>query len=533
MFAGAFALMERSFRLDARSRSTHLIRLSLMVAIYLALCSAITTGILFGAPGLNFFRSIAFLDMVFLTLLGIGFFSSVITEEKEEDTLGLMLMAGISPLGILAGKSIGGLWQAILLIAIQHPFTLLAVTMGGVTSGQVWAVTIALMAYVAFLAGFGLLCSTTASTNKAAAWRMTGGLIAYFALPSIAMSLSLERARRIAAGTNTWSFPDWIWTLVDGISGICIFLQMENILATGFGESAFGIQVISNIAMGAIFVGLAWLLFGVTTRNLSSEASTRGLVARRPGLFRITAGRAWSNPFLWKDFYFVSGGVGMTVLRTTFFIFLGLIPWFGTVLIAGSDDEDWLGMSISLIVFSASISAASVLARSMHDEIRGQTLATLMMLPRSSAGIVYSKYAGALLGWLPGPVIGPIMLFANKTFREGVFDLLGQPFPQINLYIFTTILLAFLIVVLFFVLTPHFAAYLALHVRWGAVPLAIALSYFVMMVVGMVTMIFSLFVPGNQIDPVAGMALLAIFLFCLCGTCHIGILLRVQALSAK
>ena len=30
-----------------------------------------------------------------MTLLGIGFFSSVITEEKEEDTLGLMLMAGI------------------------------------------------------------------------------------------------------------------------------------------------------------------------------------------------------------------------------------------------------------------------------------------------------------------------------------------------------------------------------------------------------------------------------------------------------
>ena len=133
MLPGAFALVERSLRIDARTRSTHLLRLGLIAAIYMAFCRAMLNEFLFAAPGLDFFRGIAFLNAIFASVLGIGFFSSVITEEKEEDTLGLMLMAGISPLGILAGKSVGGLWQAMLMIAVQYPFGLLAVTLGGVT----------------------------------------------------------------------------------------------------------------------------------------------------------------------------------------------------------------------------------------------------------------------------------------------------------------------------------------------------------------------------------------------------------------
>ena len=42
--------------------------------------------------------------------------------------IGLMLMAGISPLGILLGKSCGRLLQAALLLTVQFPFTWLAIT---------------------------------------------------------------------------------------------------------------------------------------------------------------------------------------------------------------------------------------------------------------------------------------------------------------------------------------------------------------------------------------------------------------------
>src|SRR5258708_7655032 len=168
MFNGIYALLERSLRIDARAWSTHLARLGLVGAIYFSLCFALLTSFMFGAPGLRFFEWIAYLDATFMTLLGIGFFSTLISEEKEEDTLGLMLMAGISPLGILIGKSGGRLWQSLLLIAVQYPFVLLAVTMGGVMNAQVWAMTLALLAYMVFLVGFGLLCSTLARRSQTA-----------------------------------------------------------------------------------------------------------------------------------------------------------------------------------------------------------------------------------------------------------------------------------------------------------------------------------------------------------------------------
>src|SRR6188768_1976504 len=107
MFRGVLALTYRSLRLDSRSLVVHLARFGLMFAIYVSLIVAYRQSSSFGAPGTYFLRSIAYLNLVFMSLLGISFFSTAVSEEKEEQTLGLMLMAGISPLGILIGKSVG------------------------------------------------------------------------------------------------------------------------------------------------------------------------------------------------------------------------------------------------------------------------------------------------------------------------------------------------------------------------------------------------------------------------------------------
>ena len=298
MFTGAFALLERSLRVDARTWPTHMARLGLMAAIYFSLCFALATENRFGAPGLRFFQGIAYLDATFMTLLGLGFFSTAITEEKEEGTLGLMLMAGISPLGILVGKSGGRLWQSLLLFAVQCPFMLLAVTMGGVMTGQIWAVTIALLAYMVFLAGFGLLCSTLAPRSRTAGGWMAGGLVLYVVLPSLARGLSRLYASWAVRGTNSLNVSNAWATLVDGIGNFCIFLQIGDVLTTGFGQSPWSLQVVCNSAAGLICAGLSWLLFGMATRTPSTEASLRGLVARRRGFFQFTAGRPQFNPFV-------------------------------------------------------------------------------------------------------------------------------------------------------------------------------------------------------------------------------------------
>lgn len=183
MFHGALALLERSLRTDARSLQSHLVRLGLMVSIYVALVFVSIIAQQFGAPGLRFFSAIVYLNVACLTLLGISFFSTTITEEKEEDTLGLMLMAGISPLSLLIGKLGGRLAAALLLIAIQYPFTLLAITMGGVSPAQVQAVYVGLGSYMVLLAGGGLLCSTLAPRTRTAGTWMVVALFVYGLVP--------------------------------------------------------------------------------------------------------------------------------------------------------------------------------------------------------------------------------------------------------------------------------------------------------------------------------------------------------------
>ena len=82
MFRGVLALVGRSVRIDTRSWQTHLARFGLMGAIYLALCLALWESRSFGAPGLRFFYAIGYLNLTFMTLMGISFFSTPISEER-------------------------------------------------------------------------------------------------------------------------------------------------------------------------------------------------------------------------------------------------------------------------------------------------------------------------------------------------------------------------------------------------------------------------------------------------------------------
>ena len=80
MISGVLALFERSLRVDARSVGPHLARFGLMAVIYAAVILTLRTSeILRGSHGIRFFLNIAYLNLTFMTLLGIEFFSSVIT----------------------------------------------------------------------------------------------------------------------------------------------------------------------------------------------------------------------------------------------------------------------------------------------------------------------------------------------------------------------------------------------------------------------------------------------------------------------
>ena len=452
MFTGVTALLARSLRSDARSLLNHTSRVGLMVAIYIALVCSLQVAIRFGAPGMRFFKASVYLNVIFMSLLGIGFFSTTISEEKEEETLGLMTMAGISPLGILLGKLGGRLVQAMLLILVQYPFTLLAVTMGGVTHSQVQAAYISLIGFTLLIAGVGVLCSTLASSSRAAGTSLVVVLGLYVIIPFVCQAL----LGRIGLQRSIYAF------VLQKTAMMSVFLQIEGILTSGWADSLWSLQVITNALAGLVCFLIAWGCFGVASMSSSREASSTSNARVGTGNRRsIGLRRVWGNPFMWKEYHFVAGGQRMWYLRLVAYAVLFPVTWVACSLWGfrgwGSDFTQRIGAYLFFSLCALSWEASLIAARCLQDEIRGQTLASLVMLPQSTTQIFYSKLCGALLGILPG-----IALFLIACFLgfENVSGFLRPRDP--GLFILVHLLLV-----------PHLSAVYALWVRWGAVPLAI------------------------------------------------------------
>ncbi|WP_010586109.1 ABC transporter permease [Schlesneria paludicola] len=509
MFPGVLALLERSLRIDARAWEPHVARFGLAAAIYIAVITASQTSIFFGAPGLRFFRNIVYLDLFFITLLGITFFSTSITEEREEDTLGLMLMAGISPVGILLGKSGGRLFQAFLLLAIQYPFMLLAVTLGGITKSQISHTYVAILAYLVLLAGVGLFCSTISRRNRTASARLLVVVLLHWLLPVVCH----EMLRRVPTlGTHTSATLGWI-------GQTCIFFEIGASITAATNETIWTPQVVTNLALGMTGFVASWLCFGLTARDPASEAQSRGLVAR--SLFRgklFAPGAIWSNPIAWKDFYFVTGGRAAFLIRVAGYVLLYLLIDLATPTSNGiqsqGDSRFSTGLYLALLMFLTPIDAAWLISRSLADERRSQTLAPLMLLPISSGQILYSKIMGTLIGWLPG--IGCLILgiFLLPDGTACVYEFFRHPAPPT-------------LIVTHLILLPHLAALMAMFVRWGALAIGIGLTIGSLILTVCAFGTFGI----SQQSPV-------VFLTCggilvLCGMCHIGIHLRTDALASR
>lgn len=518
---GIFALFFRSLRTESRSLRIHLLWFALMLVIYATLWIAQLVSNSFSAPGLTFFRYVMFLDAAFVSLLGISFFSTVISEEKEEDTLGLMTMAGISPLGILLGKSTSRLFQVTLLLAIQYPFTLLAVTMGGLLPTQVFASYVSLLSYTILLANVGLLSSVACRTNRNASGLTTFWLLGYGVGPLFAyggfMYLTTDRGWSQANPAQ-----NIVLTALDLIYRSSIFVELYSTTETNY-QFSWSIQNVGNALGGLACFLIAWPLFSLVAKDPSPETSSRGMVARRTSrrLWWLSAGRAWSQSLIWKDFFFVAGGWAGLIVRS--------LLYFGLYLLCVAANRPWRDSGITMrweeVTYGFQVFAHPLLAvdialcmsRVFHDEIKGQTLPSLLMLPTSTPVLVYSKLAGCLLATLPGMValaFSMIALPGGATFIPEVLDK--------SVFWWWLMNLVFMI---------HLTALLSLYLRSGAFVLAIGTMIGTMIMTVVVLETVGMMIGFQQVESV--MAGVALLLGLLSIACHAFLQLRMPELGKK
>jgi len=468
---GTLALMTRSLRTEARSVRTYTVRLALTGLIFFGLIMSYTQSMWMGAPGLHLFGWIMGIGFALLTLAGLSYFATVISEEREEMTLGLLRMTRLNSISIILGKSGTRLLATLVLLLAQLPFTLMAITLGGVGVQQIIAGYLMLAAYAIALAGVALLWSVLCRRSRNASATMLIALLCFFVGPWLGKALidmlvqQGQLAGNGAVGQSATTFFDWLIE-ASPIS------RMRVILGTGFSDSAIGFQVITNVAGGAVCFVLAWLAFEYLHRDeVPAGPGGAGTSRKRLARRRRRSRRAWRAALLWKDFRYMGSGIA---------------GWIGRLVVYGAvvgaiyvlshwkrpfDPTELGDIMVWTAIAGLMIEASALAAHVFRDEINWRTLSGIMILPMSVGKLAYAKITGCLLLLIPAALLFCLgAMLTPHNFKEVFGHIITEPEGWLAIAI-----------CVFFV---HLVAFLSLYLKWGALAAALGLLLMGWVVVG-------------------------------------------------
>ncbi|MEW4488581.1 ABC transporter permease [Thalassoglobus sp. JC818] len=459
MLHGPLTLLMRSVRSDALKRSAHLVRIASVILILLFLIAAHFYESNSSAPGLELFRSISFLAIALISLAGIGHFCNSITEEKEEGTLSLLLLANISPLGILLGKSTNRILSVILIFAAQFPFALLAITLGGITASQIVATFLALSAYLFLIANLSLLMSVWSRRSQEAAAAMLMALLILHGFP-YAVYQAVRQARKHLIFNST-ELTEWSKWLLELNSQASVVHQVERILSVEGDYSFLSWQLIFSLIIGTIAFLIAWASFCRIVWAPDTDRPTRMHVKTRSRWASILVHRPWGRAVSWKDYYFVAGGISGLITRVAFYSISLTIMWYYRRQIYDRMEIDGVQLFRDLLLVLFCLETLVLASQFFHVERKSGTLPTLLMLPQTPMRITWEKAFGCFLGVLPTI----LFLFIPETFLVGRYHF--EPFVLTSHML--TLACGLLVM-------AHLTALCSLIVKWGALPLAIGLA---------------------------------------------------------
>ncbi len=464
------ALFVRSMREDARARLPPILRATLVVVILLILWSNERDFTRRPAPGREFLGMVLFANVGLIAIATLGIFSSAITEEKEDQTLTLLRMTKLNPLAILLGKSTTRLIGALLLLVVQIPFTLLAVTLGGVSMAQVLNAYAVLGATTFFACNLALLCSVICPTAiRAGIWTGVWCCILFFILPMICIVSGLRRLNFAALVPSTAWEHFSTWTVESNPAYTLAVLIFEPSKVAPVER-----HILVNLTAGLVCFLISWLVFDRFCSTAQEVVASR----RKKKGWRIFARSRPScrRPLAWKDYHFLIGGRRGMWLRVGIgaLIFLAAYSFVRWVRMYTPENRYlWrtagsLTILYTLVAFA--LDASLTASRIFGEERRLLTLGSLVTLPRTTGSLIRQKILGclpALLPWLAIFVFG-FWLRSHYTYGwRGFFRYWFQRIQEERAILFylssQTLLLPILI------------ANLSLRIRRGAMPAGIAI----------------------------------------------------------
>jgi hypothetical protein len=408
----ATALLVRRLRLDLRGAAGHLIRLFAAGMLLVAILGTVDTSWTIGSPGLAAFRWIIWCDALLISAASITVFAAVVAGEREGGTLALLRMTGTSPLTLLLGQGVSGIVIGCLLLAIQFPFIVLTITLGGVLWNQVLAAFLALFAHLVLCAGVGLFFSTACKRAGSAAFYTFLAQASLWGGPRIARWLA---TRMNAGGTITAATEQTVSSLSSFVDQQLVWIRLNEIAAS-FGIIDFvSSQFWCSLIAGAMLFGVSTVLMDY--RPIEVPPASPLVIA----FWRPIRGRAWGRaPIQGKDFRQFMGGQRGVIARLFLYTVVPLMTaWLMNAFADARLETDdtaamvfWFGFAFLVIELNA------IASRLFRNELAEQTWSTLALLPRPLIVIVGSKLVGAALGLVLPLTITAITLAMSTGAQE-------------------------------------------------------------------------------------------------------------------
>jgi hypothetical protein len=481
MKAPTIALLTRAMRTDARSFVPYAGRLAMagIVFFILLFIGLEMSARRSGAPGLSFFRALSYINFWAITIAALSYFSSAITEEKEEMTLGLLKMTGLNPISILLGKSTCRLISTVLLLAAQLPFTMLAITFGGISMAQIVATYVALLAYLFMASNLALLFSVVTPRTGYAAFFTGLVLAAFFVAPQVFLTTFSLTAGGWGGQPSLEGGWGWIAGFCITLSEASVLTRMSHILSSAYSGEMVTMQVLSNVIAGLALFSAAWALFDLATRSQKESSPSRfGVFRRARALPLFAVGKIWSQPLVWKDYYFMTGGKLMAAGRVVAVFALvfaamviGLTAFqepFGREMFGGC----LIGFALGMMALDLAVCASRV----FNEEIKWKTLPSLITLPKTAGAVAWQKVKGCLIAQIPYlacVMLGMLVVpeYVAEFIAEALFSVEGLA------------LMAFWLSYYAFFL--YLTAYLSLILNRGALAVAFLICTFGVLLAGM------------------------------------------------
>jgi ABC-type Na+ efflux pump permease subunit len=221
----------------------------------------------------------------------------------------------------------------------------------------------------------------------------------------------------------------------------------------------------------------------------------------------------------------VSGGWFGVLMRCGLYIgmywlaYWAMFPWNAPV---DSRTINWRDVTEGYQFFVVPlfvVDSALCLSRLFHEEIRQNTLPSLLMLPHSVPYIAYNKVCGCLLGLVPGmiAVVTAFTLFSDST--RTLDNIVREPA--------TWWVLANLCLIV------HLSAMFSTYLRWGAFALSLIVTGGFMLLTDFFLGQLARATSMNHSQLITVMIMMIIPVVLACAGCHLVVLLRLPALAEK